>query len=288
MATITSTLSKIGKDSNLAEILFYFCGGRSLRCRLKSGLYVNPQNWSEKTNAPKQIKLDKKHAELCKKYNELTSLLLEKFQTTDSELVSKELLENTIEKYHHPEKFEEKPNTLINIIALFVANLDTRQTMSGKNLTESTKWQYKASLKHITEFANSQKISDFELSEINTDFYKSYVTYLQKKGRTTNTIGKEIKVLKTIINSLDSEIRNQCDISKFHVTKEDVDSTYLNESELAQLKDCDLSKQPYLERVRDWFLLLAWTGSRFSDLEKITKADADNGFITFRQLLLRF
>jgi integrase len=35
--------------------------------------------------------------------------------------------------------------------------------------------------------------------------------------------------------------------------------------------------------VRDWFLLLAWTGCRFSDLEKVVKTDIKDGFITFRQ-----
>ena len=57
----------------------------------------------------------------------------------------------------------------------------------------------------------------------------------------------------------------------------------MNESELQQLKDVDFSKMPSLDRVRDWFLLLAWTGSRFSDMEKIAKTDIKGGFITFRQ-----
>ena len=65
--------------------------------------------------------------------------------------------------------------------------------------------------------------------------------------------------------------------------QEAIDTIYLNESELQQLKDTDLSKKPYLDRVRDWFLLLAWTGCRFSDLGKITKADINDEYITFRQ-----
>lgn len=57
----------------------------------------------------------------------------------------------------------------------------------------------------------------------------------------------------------------------------------MNESELQKLKDTDLSKILHLDRVRDWFLLLAWTGSRFSDLGKIAKTDIKDGFIAFRQ-----
>jgi integrase len=55
----------------------------------------------------------------------------------------------------------------------------------------------------------------------------------------------------------------------------------LNETELQQLENTKLP--PYLERVRDCFVLFAWTGCRYSDLEKIGKTDIKNGFITFRQ-----
>ncbi|NMA73306.1 MAG: tyrosine-type recombinase/integrase [Bacteroidales bacterium] len=50
-----------------------------------------------------------------------------------------------------------------------------------------------------------------------------------------------------------------------------------------ELKEYNFEKTPYLEHTRDWFLLLAWTGSRFSDLEKISKTDIKDNFITFRQ-----
>ena len=283
MATITSTLSKVNKTSNLAEILFFFCGGRTLRCRVKSGLFVNPQNWSEKTGAPKQTKIDKKHAELCKKFNDLTTLILEEFQVADSKTLSKEWLLQLIDKFHHPENFIERPKTLLGVFADFIDTISTRQTSDGKRMTTGSQWQYKLAFAHLQDYATYQKRLDFELCELDGTFYRKYVAYLQKREYTTNTIGKDIKVIKAVINSLDSELRSQCDMSKFHVTKEEVDSTYLNEDELQQLKECDLSKQPHLERIRDWFLLLAWTGSRFSDLEKITKADAENGFVTFRQ-----
>ena len=73
------------------------------------------------------------------------------------------------------------------------------------------------------------------------------------------------------------------DVSEFYVLKEDVDNVYLNEDELRKLQDLDLSERPFLDRVRDWFLLLAWTGSRFSDIEKIDPANIKNNMITYRQ-----
>jgi integrase len=78
-------------------------------------------------------------------------------------------------------------------------------------------------------------------------------------------------------------INTQTAYNEFHVFNEDVDNVYLDEKELLVLKNADLKKTPHLERVRDWFLLLAWTGCRFSDLEKISRTDIKDGFITFRQ-----
>jgi len=110
--------------------------------------------------------------------------------------------------------------------------------------------------------------------------YEDGTPKLLKKMFTQNSVGKHIKVLKIILKEAKN---NEIDISSFHVFNENVDNVYLNESELKQLKDQDFSSNPDLDHVRDWFLLLSWTGSRFSDLEKIRKTNIKNGFIIFRQ-----
>ena len=93
-----------------------------------------------------------------------------------------------------------------------------------------------------------------------------------------------VKILKTFFNDANTQgYNNTSQHKRFHVFSEDVDSIYLTETELQQLKDVDFSENQRLERVRDWFLLLAWTGCRFSDLEKVSKTDIKDGFITFRQ-----
>ena len=51
---------------------------------------------------------------------------------------------------------------------------------------------------------------------------------------------------------------------------EDIDNVYLTESELSILANWEI-KTPYLDRVRDQFILLAWTGCRYSDLDKLRK-----------------
>jgi len=128
------------------------------------------------------------------------------------------------------------------------------------------------------------KKKDYKFSDINQVFYDGFVTFLQGLSLTQNSVGKHIKVLKTFLNEAKRQGHDTgAHFSSFHVFNEETDTIYLNETELQQLKDFDLSKIPHLDRVRDWFLLLAWTGCRFSDLEKVAKTDIKDGFITFRQ-----
>ncbi|MBV5343995.1 site-specific integrase, partial [bacterium] len=239
----------------------------------------------------------------------LKSEILNSFLKVDKTTISKDWLKLLIDKINFPEKnnldsIHQITTTFFEYVSKFVKDAPERKDKkTGRNLAFNTIKQYKSTEKHLKEFANIQKKSDYQFSEIDFDFYTRFVDYLQKplqakndngkllfsedqtpillkKSFTQNSVGKHIKVLKVMLN----EAKNSdADISNFYVYTEDVDNVYLNETELKQLKDFDFSNIPHLDRVRDWFLLLAWTGSRFSDLEKIDKANIKNGMITYRQ-----
>lgn len=56
----------------------------------------------------------------------------------------------------------------------------------------------------------------------------------------------------------------------FSKPEEETENIYLNESELTAIYNLDkLSKQ--LEKVRDMFLIVCYTGLRYSDLIRLTK-----------------
>lgn len=56
---------------------------------------------------------------------------------------------------------------------------------------------------------------------------------------------------------------------KFTIKKEEINHIYLNEEELELLYNLDLSNTPRLDRVRDSFLVGAYSGLRFSDYNKL-------------------
>ena len=87
-----------------------------------------------------------------------------------------------------------------------------------------------------------------------------------------NSVGKEIKCLKTILNKrIPHAQRAACELverGKCKVLKEDVNNIFLSEKQLNVLAAHPFSGG--LGKVRDLFLLLAWTGQRYSDLEQLT------------------
>lgn len=291
MAKITKSLSaKVSKETGKSEILLRFIGGRYLILRGKSNIFIKPDRWSDERGEVKTSRLDPDTIKAQTKLSELCTSIAESFSqlSNPTEEATKEWLAEVIDHYHYPEKYapkEVEPETLFEWIDKFITKIapTRKDRMTGRLFARNSIQQLNATYKHLRALAALSRREDYRFSEVNIKLYDSFVEYLQDLDFTANTIGKHIKVLKLIINEAPIELRAMADISGFSVFSEDIDNIYLDKAELQQLKDADFSNAPYLDRVRDWFLLLAWTGCRFSDLTKIMRTDIKDGYITFRQ-----
>ncbi|MDR1895732.1 MAG: site-specific integrase, partial [Prevotellaceae bacterium] len=299
MAIIYSLSPKLD-EKRRQEILIRYKVGK-ISARAKSNIFVLSDWYSfvtgNNTDTPFKGKrtitevmkgTQSYHEQQKTKLAEMNIRISEASKTADRS--NSEWLKTAIDKYNFPEKYApkvaiaEKP-TLFRFISGFIDEASNRKDKdTGRNLSKATIKQYKVAEKWLKEFAGTMQRNDFDFNEIDQSFYNKFVEYLQGKNYTQNNIGKNIKQLKVFLNEAKSQGRNNQEHYKsFHVFTEDTDTIYLNEAELQQLKDADFSKIPHHDRVRDCFLLLAWTGSRFSDLKKIAKTDIKDGFITFRQ-----
>jgi len=311
MASIKSFIRTSTKEKDFVNVRFRLTDGRSIQLFHKSDIVVNPNDFDPKAEKIKAkiifdaIQRKDFNKSITDRKNLITDLYL---NAPDKSILTSEWLEDAIDKTLHPEKYiiasEQQPEAVLSFIAHFIEKAPQRKDKkTGRTLVYNNIQQYKATEKHLKEFAAIERKSDYQFSEINFEFYCRFVDYLQKpiqakddKGKlklnkdgspiltkqpfTQNSVGKHIKILKVMLNEAKN---NDADLSNFYVYTEDVDNVYLNEVELKQLKEHDFSVVPHLDRVRDWFLLLAWTGSRFSDLEKIDKANIKNNMITYRQ-----
>lgn len=288
MATVKAFIRTTSK--NEVNVRFRLSDGRNKQLFHKSEINVNPADFDNKTQIIKAriIYGDEKRENFTKDITDRKALILKLYNAeANKDILTSQWLDDVIDKELHPEiseaetEKEQEPETLLKYLETFVKNAPLRKDKkTGRLLSYNNIQQYKATEKHIKAFAKSINKDDFTFGEIDRSFYDLFVTYLQGLDFTQNSVGKHIRILKLMLN----ESKNrEMDTDSFYVFTEDVDTVYLNEAELQKLKDFDLSKIPHLDRVRDWFLLLAWTGCRFSDLEKISKSDIKDDFITFRQ-----
>jgi len=164
---------------------------------------------------------------------------------------------------------------LNQFIETFIKDIETgkRLTIEGKRYKPSTIKDFKGFRGQFSVFQDTkEKIYDFE--NITMDFYDEFLQFFNSKNYSPNTIGKHIKMLKTIMRAAREQGLHknyEIDRKKFKTTRVEVKNIYLNLQELQQLAELDLSKYPNLELARDVFLIGCYTAQRFSDYSRIKK-----------------
>ena len=183
---------------------------------------------------------------------------------------------NDILKTEFDNIWKEGKNQIVEVVpAKMEFNEFIEHFIKTNNNKETTKKSYRRAFKDIQEYQQKKK-KRLTFEKIDIDFYNDFIKYLKDKKYAPNTIGTRIKNLKTFIsNAKEQNITVNDDYKKksFKKPKEKTDAVYLNETELMQIYNLDLSNKPKLDRVRDLFLIGCYTGLRFSDLSTLS---ADN------------
>jgi integrase len=161
------------------------------------------------------------------------------------------------------------------------------QPISGKPYSKGTIDVYKNTLRILMEFKTYRK-RNIDFNTITIDFHSEFTEYLSKRlDLSTNTIGKHFKTIKTILNEATERGINtnlQFKSRKFSTTTEQTDHIYLEEYEIKEMENLDLSNNKRLENVRDLFLIACYTGLRFSDFKILKPEQMKNGFIEIKEI----
>lgn len=172
-------------------------------------------------------------------------------------------------------KADTKPAELFAFLEACLQDAASRTGSKGKPLTQTSLRVYRRACSVLREYQQLRyKRRPFGFETIDADptgFYNDYRDFLtREKGFSTNTVGKNLKTLKTFLLEAQAQgLLKNFNPRRFKAIAEEADSIYLNESELDALAALDLSKNPRLDRVRDLFLVGCWTGLRFSDFSRI-------------------
>jgi len=278
------------KGKNSASIRVFLRDGDK-RLYAKTPLKIPVKYWNDDAKASRDKVRD--YTEFLErdwykdKLVELETELNTQFLKIEQEPTS-EWLQGAINDFFRPPQ-EEKPESMFEFIKNFIEASPNRINQNtGKYIAKSTIKKYNTCYNLLKEYARYKGKPELNFDEINMDFYDGFTGFLaKKKDHAKNTIGKQIAVLKVFMKRAqrkglhnNTEYTNSTD---FKITTEESDSVYLDEKELDQLYKLDFSKNKKLEKVRDLFLVGAWTGCRFSDFGSIKPENISNGFISIEQ-----
>lgn len=146
---------------------------------------------------------------------------------------------------------------------------------------------YRTSKKHLMNFASITGKKEIQFDEIDADFYDNYIQYLNALNLAKNSVGKQIKVLKTFLHS---SVDRGINTNTFFKTKffkkptEEVDKIFLTDDEIQRMYKLDLSGQGSIESVRDLFIIACYTGFRFSDFSTLEQSHITDSYITKKTL----
>lgn len=158
--------------------------------------------------------------------------------------------------------------TLYGLIDRFLKNEILHR---GVPKTRTTVQTYVTALGHIKGFEKEDGCKiDFETITLNW-FYR-FMTYLRKKNLKTNTLAKNIGVLKVFMSegeALGYHTNLAFKTKRFSVSQELVDTVYLTDDDVLKIHNTDVADNTNLENVKDAFVLACFTGLRFSDFSTL-------------------
>lgn len=169
--------------------------------------------------------------------------------------------------------------TLKEYFDIYIAEMPNRaNATTGRKLSKALPIKYTTIKNLFVDFCTFEG-RDYDFQDIDSQFFDRFTAYLMNVKRyATNTHGRTIKFLKTVLNRAKEQGYN--DNSQFSdVLKakayEESESIYLNEIELEAIRSLNLTDRAGLDRVRDLFLIGCETGLRFSDYTTLKTEDID-------------
>ena len=261
------------------------------RISLATKQKIKPSLWSK---AKSRVKASSPLATETNAFLDKVQVISNKEFTKFLELNGREPLPNELKQSIENELFGIKdrlkqtiPNEFYTYFEYYIEMQSKRTKKDGKKIGKSTLSNYRNALERIKEFETDTRYK-ITFESIDLDFYYSFVDYLENSGKyKLNTIGKYIKTLKGILNDATANGVNKNLKYKgphFVILKEETTEIYLDSGQLKDLQELDLSDNPRLDRARDLFLILCYTGQRFQSLiDIVNPKNRERGHIELKQ-----
>ena len=266
-------LSSKSRPDGRKTIYLRLSKGRELKKRLSTGVFVNKADfnshakygyWIRTTDSMAEVK----NSVLCKLHNKAENAfaVLENKNPNPT-------LESVIEMI---QSGEEKNKSFFH----FTENVIQQLRDSSR---VNTYKKYNTSYNKMKEFVGKRELN---FSDINLEFVINYETHLLKSGNQTNTVNKELKVLRALLyrgikQGLYEQGANP--FFRFSIKGQKTEKSKLTAEEITKIESLDLRECSGIWHTRNYFLFSFYTaGIRFADLCRLTWDDIDNNRLTYK------
>jgi integrase len=183
---------------------------------------------------------------------------------------------------------DKKKKMLIPVFDEYIKLIERKK---GKKYASKTVARYSHALSHIKKYLKLEfDRDDIELNNLDIKFMRKFDIHLQTVGGYhPNTVTKYLKILKTVIHAAISFgylDRNPFD--GYATTYKGSNRKYLTADELNTIETTIMPNER-LERTRDVFIFICYTGISYSDLlnittDNITKGIDGRNWLTFERM----
>lgn len=294
MAKITATLSARVDARGKAEVLLRFVGGREHIYRLHSRISVPPGRWKNGAVVIPRLETAEQRElrETQDRLDGLTRFLLDEFERADPEDRSRAMMQEAVDRWHHPER--ERPRGFFELFAEFRA---------AKNVSHSRDKRYGVIQRSLERFEayrgrrlTMEGVDAGVLQEYREFLRDEYVIARKRRWRSIYQTGERppeprsqnsvvdfMKVVRTFYTWLGKQgIETADPFRTFEIGTEAYGTPYyLTLEERDRLYRTNLGRHPALAAQRDVFVFQCLVGCRVGDLLKLRKADVVEGVLTY-------
>lgn len=253
-------------NSNSDTLIYLFYNYNSTRFKYSTGEKINPKYWNKEKERARTTSKFPQYIE----FNQRLSNFENKFYNCYRRLVNDGVTPTT--NRLRDELTDSLKGTVVKKEDDFLKWLDKEIERRKDSRKSGSVKVYRTLFNHLTAFSQRHRIK-LSFDSFDLDFYDKFERYLLDEVRlVTNSFGKQIKTLKTFLNLASEKgfkVNPQYRSKKFKAPQETVNHIFLNSKELKKLAELDLMDKPYLDRVRDSFLIGCHTGLRFSDFTQL-------------------
>lgn len=272
MASINFLYRSKRETANLTLRLLYRFNSIDFVFATNTKIQITKEYWSKTHNLKriKDIDLLNKQTEITNELNKIQNHVLKAFNETDTNLITKDWLTQTIEKYYNP-IIKTEITTELN------KYFDYYLHLKQNSITKNSHKRYISTKNLLTKYEKKNKTL-LQIKDVNLSFKDSFERFCITESYAPNTIAKAIKMIKTIcLHAKDNRIETSYQLDSIKTKYHKTETIYLTFAELETIEQTKYKES--LENVKDWLIISCYTGQRVSDFMNFTadKIRVENG-----------